>query len=154
MFDLLRETETQCWIVEELSGGRHFLQMIFSRFSSYVKMIKNNKKDFLRCLYNIVKDDVKTTTGSNIRTVLLTSGLDPRCMDKHKLKNWHVYNKVDDWTIPLLSSLMEIRADNWQVVFDDEDEFLQEDDINFMIQAVAGSTSGCIVTCSSTTSRM
>ena len=135
MFDLPRETH--CWIVEELSGGRHFLQMIFSRFSSYVKMIKNNKKDFIRSMYNIVKDDIKTTTGSNIRTVLLTSGVDPRCMDKFKLKNWRVYSKADDWTVPLLSSLIEIRADNWQVVFDDEEEFFQDDDINFMIEAVA-----------------
>ena len=42
--------------------------MIHSRFAKYLVMVKNNKRPVLRCLYNIVKDDVKTTTGSNIRT--------------------------------------------------------------------------------------
>ena len=33
MFDLPRESHS--WIVEEISGGKHFLQMIYSRFSKY-----------------------------------------------------------------------------------------------------------------------
>ena len=124
-------------LLEERSGGRHFLQMIFSRFCNYVKLIRNNKKPFIRTLYTIVKEDVNTTTGSNIRTVLNTTGVDLRYRNsKLLLSNWKLHPKEDDWTVPLLTSLIELRADKWEVHFDDEDESLQEDEINFMIEAV------------------
>ena len=134
-FDIPRETH--CWIVEELSEGRHFLQMIFSRFAKYIMMVKKNKRPFLRCLYEIVKDDVQTTTGSNIRTVLLSTKVDPRFMSRHHLKTWHVHPPQDNWTVPLLTSLLELRAGNWEVVFDDEEDDLQEDELDFMIEAVS-----------------
>ena len=134
LFDIPREAH--CWIVEELSEGRHFLQMVYSRFAKYIMMVKKNKRPFLRCLYDVVKDDVKTTTGSNIRTLLLTTGVDPRFMSRHLLKDWRVYPPQDNWTVPLLSSLLELRAGNWEVLFDDEEDDLQNDEIDFMIEAV------------------
>ena len=110
--------------------------MVYSRFAKYIMMVKKNKRPFLRCLYDVVKDDVKTTTGSNIRTLLLTTGVDPRFMSRHLLKDWRVYPPQDNWTVPLLSSLLELRAGNWEVLFDDEEDDLQNDEIDFMIEAV------------------
>ena len=123
MFDLPRDT--YCWIVEALSGGRHLVQMVYSRFMKY-----------MNCLYNVVKDDVRTTTGSNIRTIQLATAVDPRYMERHLLKNWLVYPPKDDWTVPLLISLLEMRSDNWEVIFDQEEECLQNDAIDFIIEAV------------------
>ena len=57
--------DTQYWIVEELSDGRHLQQMLFSRFLKFV-----NKRLEVRALYAICKDDIRSTTGSNIRTIL------------------------------------------------------------------------------------
>lgn len=42
MFNLPRETHS--WIVEELTGAEHSIQMIYSRFVKYLSVIKNNKK--------------------------------------------------------------------------------------------------------------
>ena len=134
MFDIPRESH--CWIVEDISEGRHFLQMIYSRFAKYLVMVRKNKRPVLRCLYNIVKDDVQTTTGSNIRTLLLSTGIDPRFMSRHNLKTWRVYPPKDNWTVPLLTSLLELRAGNWELTFDDEEDNLQDDELNFMIAAV------------------
>ena len=136
MFELPRETHS--WIVEELSGGKHFLQMIYSRFQKYLKVLKNNKRLFLRCLYDIVSGDVKTPTGSNVRKIFLDSGLDPRYTAKHQYSNWRVYPAADSWTVPLLTSLLELRANNWQVNFDAEEEMemLDDKEIDFMIAAV------------------
>ena len=123
LFNLPRETPS--WIVEELSGGRHFMQMIFSRFCSYLKSIRYHKKPFIRTLYSIVKEDVNSTTGSNIRTVLNTSGVDPRYRNsKYLLKNWRVHCRHDDWTVPLLASLIELKTVNWEVHFDGRSVFL------------------------------
>ena len=112
------------------------VQMVYSRFMKYMKMVKYNKRAFLNCLYNVVKDDVRTTTGSNIRTIQLATAVDPRYMEKHLLKNWFVYPPKDDWTVPLLVSLLEMRSDNWEVIFDQEEECLQNDAIDFIIEAV------------------
>ena len=58
-------------------------------------------------------------------------------MDTHALKGWRVYPLQDTWTIPLLRNLMEVRADNWEIVYDDEsDEVAEEEDIDFMIAAI------------------
>ena len=134
IYDLPRETH--CWIVEQLTGGTHLLQMIYSRFCKYIQMVRKNKRAFLRDLYGIVKDDIRTTSGSNIRTILLSTGVDPRYQNKHKISGWCAYPPQDSWTVPLLTSLMELRSENWEVDYDDEDVFLQPDEINVMIEAI------------------
>ena len=65
--------DTLSWIVEELIGGKHFIQMIYSRFVKYLSVIKNNKRLAIRTLYN----NVKVLTGANIRKILLHKGMDP-----------------------------------------------------------------------------
>ena len=112
--------------------------MIYSRFQKYLKVLKNNKRLFLRDLYDIVSGDVKTPTGSNVRKIFLDSGLDPRYIAKHQYSSWRVYPAADSWTVPLLTSLLELRADNWQVHFDVEEEMemLDDTEIDFMIAAV------------------
>ena len=124
-------------LTAEISGGKHFLQMIYSRFSKYISVLKKNKRLSIRTLYSISANDVRTTTGSNVRKILLKSGIDPRCVPKQKFSDWRVYSAVDTWTVPLLSSLLELRSDAWEVNFDVEaGECLEDEEINFMIEAV------------------
>ena len=135
LLDLPRNTH--CWIVEDLTDGRHLRQMIMSRFLKYIKSLAKNKMDSVRCLYKICKDDIRTTTGSNIRTILLETQKDPRKLNVHALKKWRVYKVQDDWTVPLLRNLMQVRGDNWEVVYDAENDVTAEDDdINFIIEAI------------------
>ena len=135
MFNLPRET--QSWVVEELTGGKHFIQMIYSRFVKYLSVIKNNKKSILRTLYNISANDVRTTTGGNIRKILLHTGMDPRVEPQSSFSNWRVYTPSDSWSVPLLASLLQLRSEEWIVNFDiEEEELLGEDDIEFMIEVV------------------
>ena len=135
MFDLPRESHSS--IVEELSGGKHFLQMIYSRFSKYISVLKKNKRLSIRTLYTISANDVRTTTGSNVRKILLKSGIDPRCVAKQKFSDWRVYSADDSWSVPLLSSLLELRSDAREVNFYVEaDECLEDEEINYMIEEV------------------
>ena len=101
-------------------------------------MEKINQRLVIRCLYNIVKDDVQITTGSNIITFLLSTWIDPRFMNRHYLKTWLVlYPSEDNWRVPLLTSLLELRAGNWELTYDDEEDSLQDDEVDFMIAAVS-----------------
>ena len=81
-----------------------------------------NKRTSLRCLYRLLKDDVRTTTGGNIRSIFLETKIDPRTCSIHGLKSWRAHPDIDDWTLPLLRNLVEVCAGNWEVVFDDEAE--------------------------------
>ena len=99
---------THCWIVEELSDGRHFHQMLFSRFLKFVRSVAMNKRVEVRALYAICKDDIRSTTGSNIRTILQQTGADPRQLNVHLLRDWRVYEPADTWTVPLLMNLLGI----------------------------------------------
>ena len=125
-------------MVEEISGGKHFLQMIYSRFVKYLSVLKKNKRLFIRTLFSIATGDVKTPTGSNVRKILLDTGLDPRCVSRHQLSGWRVYQPADTWRVPLLVSLLELRNDNWIVNFDieDEEDTFNDQEIDFMVEAV------------------
>ena len=88
-------------------------------------------------LCSLTKDDVRSLTGGIIRTVMLESKVDPRSLKTHALRDWRVYPKEDEWTAPLLRNLLEIRAGNWEVIYDDETgESAEDEDINCMIAAI------------------
>ena len=136
LFDLPRDTH--CWIVEELSNGRHFKQMIYSRFIKYLKVLSQNRKPFIRTLFNLVSKDAKSLTGSNVRKILLQTDQDPLRLDRNCIRSWRVYPPKDSWSVPLLRSLMNLRDDEWLLVFDEEEEdgSLQTEDISFIIDTI------------------
>ena len=61
---------THCWIVEELTGGRHCRQMLFSRFLKFINSLLKNRRPFLRSLCKHVCKDIRTVTASNIATLI------------------------------------------------------------------------------------
>ena len=129
--------DTHCWIVENLSGGRHLRQMLFTRFIKYIKSLAFNKRLSIRTLFNVIKDDVRSTTGSNIRTILLETMVDPRELKPYLLREWVVHPPQDEWTVPLLRNLLEVLNKNWEVVFDEETGDVAEmEDVEFMIGAI------------------
>ena len=123
--------------MEELSDGKHLRQMIFSRFLKYIRSVAKNKRQSLRSLYNLIKDDVRSNTGANIRTILLETHVDPRLLDTCTPQGWRVYPPRDEWTIPLLRNLIEVRNYRWEVIYDEETgDAPTDEDIDFMISAI------------------
>ena len=57
------------WLVEELSGGQHALVLIYSKYIKFISSLKENKRTSLRFLLNIVQNDVRSTTGGNLRKI-------------------------------------------------------------------------------------
>ena len=74
---------------------------------------------------------------SNIRSTLIETGTDPRRIGTFLPKDWRVYVPQDDWTVPLLWNLLQVRGDNWEILFDDEAGIIAEDEeVEFMINAI------------------
>ena len=75
---------------------------------------------------------IKTVTGISVMPGTTSPG---------QFGNCRVYDapEGDEWKLPLLHSLLEVRNDNWEILFCEEEESnndLEEDDISAMILEV------------------
>ena len=80
---------------------------------------------------------MRSTTGSNIRKIQLHTGIGPRDISKNSLSGWKVYTPYDSWSVPLITSLLQLRSEAWIVNFDpEEEEVLGNAEIELMIEEV------------------
>ena len=91
-------------------------------------------------LLNIIKDTCRSITGGNLRKILLDSNVQitPGITKGWELSNYVVHETPvgEEWRLPLLVSLLEIRDSNWAVNFDEEVGSLKEDEITNLISSV------------------
>ena len=117
--------ETHKYIVERISDCKHIKQKLYSRYVSFLKSLTKSEKPALRFLLNIAKTDIRSVTDSNIRMISKESNIYivPGISSKHQLRNFVAYPipSGQEWKIPLLTSLIEIREGAWTVNFDEED---------------------------------
>ena len=86
------------------------------------KAIRQSPKPVLRQLYTIAKNDVRTTTGSNLRNILLLTNLtsvdDLRPSTMKQIKYKEISN-INKWRVPLIKELIDMKygdlrpPDNW-----------------------------------------
>ena len=119
-------------------------KQIFSRYVKFVNSLYNTERQCVRFLFKYVSDDVRLQVGGNLRTILIQTGLlvVPGRTRPADLNNYRVYTvpEGEEYRIPLLHSLIDIREDNWSILFNEENsdnvEELQENDILLMIHEV------------------
>ena len=128
---------THNYVVESLSGGKNAKQLIFSRYVNFINSLENSKRPALVALLKLAKNDVQSVVGSNLRTILLETDklVIPGQTKSHILQDFTVYSvsESEEWRIPLLTSLIEMREERWCVKFDEEDDDLSIDAIKMMI---------------------
>ena len=80
-----------------------------------------------------VKEDVRSTTGANLRCIMKNFGVQvvPGSTPGSVLKATRVHKVPDgdEWKVPLLHSLLKIREGEWVVGFNEE-----EDEDNLQMQ--------------------
>ena len=90
------------YFIEPLSGTRHVWFALLKRFLNVVTMIASSTKRVLRSMLSVVKNDCRSTTGNNLRKIMLMlnkNNLDP--IAKYDLSNLS-YAKVppdDKWKV-------------------------------------------------------
>ena len=137
---------TSCWLVEEISGGRHAKQQIYSRYVKFVNTLANSSRDCVRFLFNYVSGDVRSQVGGNLKKLTRDTGIPvtPGNTSPKVLNNYRVYSAPvgEEYRLPLLVSLLEIRGDHWSIIFNeesDEPEEANENDLLMMINEVCSS---------------
>ena len=132
---------THNYIVEQVSGGNNAKKMIWCRYIKFVDSLIKNKRSSIVSLFKTIQNDVRSVTGSNLRKIMLDSSklVIPGVTKKIALYDFNVYDtpEGEEWRVPLLFSLLEMREERWTVQFDEElDDMLPNDAIKTMIERV------------------
>ena len=116
-----------------------------SRYIKFVDSLHKHESPAVTSLLSNLKNNVNSLVGSNLRTIQLETGISviPGITKPSEIVNHRVYKfeEKENWKIKLLVSLMEIRDQRWEILFDEEEETgsLRKDDITDMIDSVASS---------------
>ena len=128
MLDVPRETHR--YLIEPLSKTKHIKTVLIRRFLSFIQQIRKSNKVASKFLLDSILLDARSTTGSNMRNILLLTDkadvlqLVPN--DAFQV-NYHPINPVEEWRLPFICEIIE--AKNNQISIqnisnDDLDEML------------------------------
>ena len=118
---------------------------MMSRYIKFVDSLYKHESPAVSSLLLNLKNNVQSLVGSNLRTIQLETGISviPGITKPLEISNHRVYKFEDKeiWKIKLLCSLLEIRDQRWEILFDEEEGTgsLRTDDITAMIDNVASS---------------
>ena len=131
---------TPNYLVESLSNVKNCKQMIYKRYVKFLSSLESNRRPELRALLSIVKNNCRSITGGNLRKILIDSGvkIEPGVTQIQSLNSYTVYETPEgqEWRLPLLTSLLELRDSRWELQYDEECDKMTEDDISVMINNV------------------
>ena len=77
----------------------------------------------------------------NLRTILLETGVrvEPGVTKASAVARYKVYGGIpvgQEWRIPMLTNLIEVRDERWEVNFDDEIMNLESSEVDVMIRDI------------------
>ena len=115
MLDIPRESHR--YFIEPLSKVTHIRTILQKRFLSFLEQIRNSNKCATKFLLDTIMQDTRSTTGSNLRNILLlTEKSDVRELvpsDVQKMK-YHPISPENEWKVGFINHIIE--AKNGQVV--------------------------------------
>ena len=100
-------------LLEPLYDQQHMSITLMRNFLNFISSIKKSSKPVLRQLYSIAKADVRTTTGSNLRNILLKTNLsnvDELCPSAVSNIQYKEISDMDRWRIPIIRQLIDIKC--------------------------------------------
>ena len=112
--------------------------MLLSRFIKFTNSIMKTNKPSIKYLLSIVKEDVRSSTGSNLRSILKNFGVQvvPGFTSDYVIKGQLVHKvpEGEEWKIPLLHNILRVRDGEWVVEFDEEEDNseMQKDILGFV----------------------
>ena len=116
MFDL--SFRTHRYFVQPVSGKVHIKNILLKRFLGFLNQVKKSPKMLPRALLRLVSHDTRSTTGSNLRNILLLT-------DKYKIEDITIQDidnfcyaparQEDLWKIDMVKELINVRDEQYEV---------------------------------------
>ena len=114
---------THRWVLEEVTGSNLKI-MLFTRFIKFLNSIHKSNKPAVKFLLSITASDVRSVTGSNLRSILVNTGVQviPGITKGYTVKKHRLFqvSELEKWKVPLLHSLLSVRAGEFEISFDDK----------------------------------
>ena len=115
---------THRFLIEPISGTPHMSRTPVRRYLTFIEKIQISKILALRHLLDIAQSDVRTTTGANLRFIMLLT--EKNRIGDLKAGNvdfeYHTINEADEWKIDFVKELIDVKNDNLNVAGMDFDE--------------------------------
>ena len=114
MLDIPRDSHR--YLIEPLSNVTHIKTILVKRFLTFLEQIRNSEKSSSKFLLETILHDARSTTGANLRNILLytdksdVSELVPD--DAFKVK-YHTIKSEEQWRLPFIEDIIE--AKNYQL---------------------------------------
>ena len=90
---------TNRYFNEPMTEKDHLSRLLMKRFLSFIEKIEKSGKSALTALLKIVKNDVRTCTGSNLRRIMLLAGRNST-LDLHGADTqYHKIPECEEWRI-------------------------------------------------------
>ena len=123
MLNLPRETH-RC-LIEPLSETTHVKTILVKRFLTFLQQIRNSNKSASKFLLESILHDTNSTTGSNLRNILLiTDKSDVRDLlpsDASQLKYFPM-DANENWKLPLIKEMIDTKQQQLEISnFTDDD---------------------------------
>ena len=110
MFDV--PLQTHRYFLEPLAETRQLKYTLIQRFLGFISQIQNSKKILPNILLQTIKRDCRSTTGSNLRNILLLTSKDDISdlvpSDVSKME-YQPVNANDEWRISMVKELIDVK---------------------------------------------
>ena len=110
---------THRFFIEPLSETQHIMFSLMKRFVNFVTSITSSKKSVLRNMLAIVKRDCRSTTGRNLRKIMLLlnkTNIENISKDDLKTLQYHPAPPDDEWKIQLAKELIKVKHNELIIV--------------------------------------
>ena len=110
MLDLPRETHR--YFIKPLSNTFHIRKILIQRFLKFIRQIRNSNKKSTKFLLNAIMEDTSSTTGSNLRNILIqTSKFSIHDLVPNDALSieYHPIALSDKWKVQFISEIIHIK---------------------------------------------
>ena len=123
MFNLPLSTHRN--LVEHVSGHAHLRKTLISRFLGFIEQIRKSRKVVPKLLLSQISHDVRSTSGKNLRDILLQTGkfdVDELVKSDVQCIFYHPLDEEDNWKARLLNEIIDARQKKLNL-----DEFTEDE---------------------------
>ena len=108
MYSLPRNTRK--FLVEPVSQSVHIKKVFIKHFLTFVDRIKSSNKIALKNVFNVVKYDCQSVTGSNLRNIMLLvdkTNIDSLCVSDSLNIPYHEIPQEELWRVDLINETVD-----------------------------------------------
>ena len=110
MYDLPYATHR--WLIEPISESLHLRRILIQRFLSFVRQVKKSEKVVTNMLLNTIMFSTRSTTGYNLRRIMMEANLtDIEQLDKLSINTiqYHPVKSEDEWKISVIKECIDAK---------------------------------------------